>query len=425
MQVAGARAGCTEDGICHEERGENSGGGEGVAAVGDAAGNITVSGDDKSNRQRDDRHDDHRVEEEDVADKKSPEELKELGNAAYSQRDMREAVDLWSKALRQHVARMEHGDVPGHSVFSEATRTFERSLYLNLAQGYLKLGEPDKTLRACQVVMAENRADVKACYRAAEACLALRRFDEAEKCLAPLLKSDSDHTEANRLLTKVKAERRALVKKEQKISQRMCAGMTGFSEDRKTRDNAVPATSKRDLGHLHNMDPTSMAMGLDIGEAAARAACLRQDRLASKAAADREGELPVPTVYDFDSFRSKCMARSKKYTTFAERSRRKQDESRRSAHLAWLRTGKESQGFDAFATPLHQELQKIEEADQLRDGINRSAISDDYRGVVDCDEVDGAVIDACGPSVIDLAVRSEGSVDAVVDGGGFSVMQMD
>merc|ERR1711879_195330 len=76
--------------------------------------------------------------------------------------------------------------------------------------------------------------------------------------------------------------------------------------------------------------------------------------------------LPEPTVVDFDAFRAKATARSKKYAAFVEKTRQKTDGAKRSAKLEWLRSGRDSGGFDTFKTGWHNELHEFEEAEAAR-----------------------------------------------------------
>eukprot|EP00929_Paragymnodinium_shiwhaense_P066603 TRINITY_DN33412_c0_g1_i3.p1 TRINITY_DN33412_c0_g1~~TRINITY_DN33412_c0_g1_i3.p1 ORF type:complete len:125 (+),score=42.04 TRINITY_DN33412_c0_g1_i3:211-585(+) len=100
------------------------------------------------------------------------------------------------------------------SPLSPESMALERSLYLNLAQGYLKLEEPDKALRACQVVLSENKTDAKAVYRAAEALWALERQAEAVGVLESFLQLEADNVDAKRLLLKIKTAQKAEAKKQ-------------------------------------------------------------------------------------------------------------------------------------------------------------------------------------------------------------------
>lgn len=82
-------------------------------------------------------------------------------------RECQAALGFWNRALRAHIDLMKAGVPLGSSAspLSPESRDLERSLYLNLAQGYLKTGEPGRALRACQVVTLEHRDDAKVVTR--------------------------------------------------------------------------------------------------------------------------------------------------------------------------------------------------------------------------------------------------------------------
>eukprot|EP00929_Paragymnodinium_shiwhaense_P066602 TRINITY_DN33412_c0_g1_i2.p1 TRINITY_DN33412_c0_g1~~TRINITY_DN33412_c0_g1_i2.p1 ORF type:complete len:365 (+),score=91.62 TRINITY_DN33412_c0_g1_i2:102-1196(+) len=293
----------------------------------------------------------------------SASELKAQGNEAYQGQDVARAVELWNKALRRHVEDMHAGGPGSMSPLSPESMALERSLYLNLAQGYLKLEEPDKALRACQVVLSENKTDAKAVYRAAEALWALERQAEAVGVLESFLQLEADNVDAKRLLLKIKTAQKAEAKKQKAVAQRMCAAAGAFSDDR-------PAPSRPPDERLGQIAAGghAIAAGLELGELAAKAARLRAEKRAAREAAAARGEPevpPVPEVVDLDAFAAKCMARSRKYTEFVTKNRKLQETSRRSAKLTWLRSGNEQGGFDAFVDPLRDELKEIEERDRL------------------------------------------------------------
>ncbi|CAE8713511.1 unnamed protein product, partial [Polarella glacialis] len=92
-----------------------------------------------------------------AASEASAAELKARGNEAYGRGDCEASVAFWNQAIRRHVSEMQEGS----SCLGKDSQNLERSIYLNLAQGYLKLGDPGKALRACQVVLTESPTDAK------------------------------------------------------------------------------------------------------------------------------------------------------------------------------------------------------------------------------------------------------------------------
>mmetsp|Transcript_49236 Transcript_49236/g.107096 ORF Transcript_49236/g.107096 Transcript_49236/m.107096 type:complete len:359 (+) Transcript_49236:55-1131(+) len=282
-------------------------------------------------------------------------ELKAQGNEAYKREDVKVAVEYWNRALRRHIDAIEKGQEPA---ISEVSQSLERSLYLNLAQGYLKLGQPERALRACQVVAMERPTDAKVCYRAAEACLDLKRHDDALQWLKKLLEAEPHQAEAARLLSRVQAARRTEAQRQKLIAQRMCAATEGFAEGRAAgaEGNQAGALSSSSRGFL-DADPLQVEGALDVASAAARAARAREERLSAPS-------LPEPATRDLDAFRAKVAAKSRSYASFVDRSRKQREKSQQSVRLEWLRGGRDGTDFDTFAAPLRSELSALEEQDR-------------------------------------------------------------
>eukprot|EP00930_Biecheleria_cincta_P084172 TRINITY_DN73660_c0_g1_i1.p1 TRINITY_DN73660_c0_g1~~TRINITY_DN73660_c0_g1_i1.p1 ORF type:complete len:335 (+),score=97.69 TRINITY_DN73660_c0_g1_i1:93-1097(+) len=290
----------------------------------------------------------------DLIDTYDAAELKLKGNEAYTQGDLQAAVDLWNQAIRRHVDAMKAGIGP--SCLSEASRQLERSLYLNLAQGYLKLGDPAKALRACQVVIHENKEDSKARFRAAEACLQLKRFEEAEKTLSMSGGEEPPPPEVVKLRQRIRAARKAEADEAKKIAKRMAAGASGFSDDK-----PAPVEKKASSGPGHTMaNLDTVAIGTDLAALAAEAAQAREKRMA--AAAAEGGPPPVPAVHDTESFMAKALGRSQKYNAAIAKSRKQRETAQRSLKLDWLRSGRSGDGLEEFVSPLQAELRQIEVA---------------------------------------------------------------
>jgi len=300
------------------------------------------------------------------AQKPTAAELKQAGNEAYLRQEVGLAVDLWNRALAQYVAEIRPG-ASRHVAFSEESRLLESSLYLNLAQGHLKLGEPHRALRACEVVIKEEPSNIKALYRGSEALLALKDFSNATSWLAKLQEVDPENGDAKRLQSRLRSEQRHELEREKAAAKRMCSATAGFSEGR-----PAPKAQPDMPVSLERLQPENMAASLNIAEEAARAARGRQQDAADK-------NLPVPNVNDLDSFRAKVMGKTKKYGAFIDRSQKARSSAERSLKLAWLRGGGDGSGLDEFEAPLRSELQAIEheaivanEADPNGDQVEES-----------------------------------------------------
>lgn len=141
------------------------------------------------------------------------------------------------------------------------------------------------------------------------------------------------------------------------------------------------------------LNPHCLEKGLDIAEAAAKAARAREKTREDAAV---RGALPEPSVIDFDAFRAKATARSRKYAAYAEKTRKKVEGAQHSAKLEWLRSGRDSGGFDSFQFGWHNELHEFEQAEEARDvggdedlgNVEISAVDVEPVGSVAMEEMD-------------------------------------
>eukprot|EP00928_Gymnodinium_smaydae_P032929 TRINITY_DN23735_c0_g1_i1.p1 TRINITY_DN23735_c0_g1~~TRINITY_DN23735_c0_g1_i1.p1 ORF type:complete len:401 (-),score=107.68 TRINITY_DN23735_c0_g1_i1:16-1143(-) len=364
----------------------------------------------ESHQEADERRFDGQPEEE-GEEEISASELKARGNEAYQAQDIKSAVDFWNRALRRHVEAMQCPQKGSPSPWSPECRELELALYLNLAQGYLRLGEPARALRACQVVLSEQPAHVKACCRAAEALLALEKEEAAEKQLMFLLQADPEQVDAKRLLNRIRSARKKEADKQKQIAKRMCSGATGYSEGRKQELNVRDAAGNMsELGRMASADPVCLERGLGLADAAAEAARKREARREAGAAADG----PRPEVIDLEAFRAKATARSKKYNAFVDRMRQKQDGAKRSVKLAWLRGGRDRDAFEAFEGPLRDELKALEAE------AATAALAADGAGALEGelaseDEEDTIAGPACDERIQDTSAERSAGAEVAMD----------
>lgn len=90
-------------------------------------------------------------------------QFKQAGNALYKRQNYEQAVGMWFSALRKIIKGGKH------KMLSKDDSLMETSLYLNLAQGHLQMGEYDRTIKATEVVLHGEPRNEKALYREAEA----------------------------------------------------------------------------------------------------------------------------------------------------------------------------------------------------------------------------------------------------------------
>merc|ERR1719321_2011476 len=102
----------------------------------------------------------------------------------------------------------------------------------------------------------------------------MNQYDKSKDLLAKVLETEPSHSEATRLSQRVEAARRAEERKQKAAARRMLGACDGFSEERESVAKP-PLPDKVQLA-LSRMEPDSMCKGVDIAEAAARAARERE-----------------------------------------------------------------------------------------------------------------------------------------------------
>lgn len=279
-------------------------------------------------------------------------EFKTLGNASYKRGDVAEAVDFWGRALRAFVENGESHDLTLGSM------EFEQSLYLNLAQGHLKLGEAEKAMKACHVVLQDAPTNEKALYRLAEATMMRNDLKAAADWLGKLLDASPGHVAGTQLLRKVRDERKSIAEQEKKTAAKMFAGAAGCGDG---RDNGKELGEK-DTKFMDNFRSENIESRLDISEAAAKAARERSGRGPS---------LPSPApVDDLDAFHAKIKARTNKMNAYVKNSKQNSAAAKKSVTLAWLRQGlAKGSELDEFQAKEMDELRTLEVRD-LAEAMN-------------------------------------------------------
>lgn len=322
------------------------------------------------------------AEEEEVEELPCPttSDLKALGNAAHKRGDLRDAVDFWQRALQSFAENLaEVGS-------AQEAAGIERSLYLNLAQGYLQLGEPDRTARACFLVLQDNPKEEKALYRLAEASLAKGDSKVALEWLGKLLEAVPGHAAATKLQRRIREERRFEKRRSKELAARMYAGTTNFSEGHETTHNPERQALVDRLG------ADGVAATLGIADEVAAAAQRRARREPPQPAA--------PVSDDLDAFRAKVMAKTGKMSNYMQKSRRGKESAQTSLKLSWLRGGGEREALNAFETRELEELRQLEARDLAA------------RAAADSEDSDG---DAEPPLQADAAASNAGLPDCRMD----------
>ncbi|CEM23842.1 unnamed protein product [Vitrella brassicaformis CCMP3155] len=156
----------------------------------------------------------------DEDDTLNPLAVKQAGNDAFKRGEYKAAVDLWKLALKEILKAgvaasrldQEQAGGGGGGSFEE-----QLTLRLNMAQGYLKLDEPDNTVTQCEFVLNHRPDNVKALYRLALAYHHMQDWDKSLSTVDRLLSVDPENAAAKQLRATVKADKRRAAQQTSKL----------------------------------------------------------------------------------------------------------------------------------------------------------------------------------------------------------------
>lgn len=122
---------------------------------------------------------------------------KQKGNEAFKANDFNEAAELYEEAL-ERLTEMEEWATD----LQEKTRPVALSLHLNLANCYLKLGEPVKASNSASEALGFDPKNSKALYRRGLANLDLENYDDARTDLLAAARAEPTNKEIRLALQK-------------------------------------------------------------------------------------------------------------------------------------------------------------------------------------------------------------------------------
>lgn len=161
------------------------------------------------------------------------EKAKDKGNEEYAKGNFEAAVKAWTRSLQSVKYILdknfyEHNQEQLQEVFAMDLR-----LCLNLAQGYLKLGQWSKAVEMADKALEREPRHPKALYRKASALMQLLSFREAEGVVEALLQVDPSNAEGRRMLAEVRRSAEKGQKRERKMAEKMFAS-PGVERDPRT-----------------------------------------------------------------------------------------------------------------------------------------------------------------------------------------------
>merc|ERR1712151_782970 len=106
--------------------------------------------------------------------------------------------------------------------------TLKRTCELNRAACLVKIGDWDGGRKACNTVLKDDSANVKALFRRATCLKALGEFQEAMKDCKAILEQDKANADARRMIPELKQLQKEEDKKSQNMFANMCKGLGTF-----------------------------------------------------------------------------------------------------------------------------------------------------------------------------------------------------
>lgn len=160
------------------------------------------------------------------------EKIRVTGNRLFKEGKFELAKAKYDKMLREFNHVNPHDDEEG-KIFSNSRNL----LYLNTAACYLKMGEPKKSIEACNKVLDANPAHVKALYRRGMAYMSSGDFDEARNDFKMMITVDkSSEPDATAALAKLKQKEQEVEKKVRKQFKGLFDKKPGEIADAGTED---------------------------------------------------------------------------------------------------------------------------------------------------------------------------------------------
>lgn len=285
------------------------------------------------------------------------EDLKQQGSLAYKEQSYELAVKLWLQALQQ---LLQEGSTR-HVDYAN----LELTLYLNLAQGHLKILQPEKALRACQIVLDADPRNPKALYRAADALFRLDRADEANAMLDSLMAQGTMQAACHQLRQEHAAKQNARQRDAKKMGRKMFKGIEGSGEGRQTATGPSLSSSVMDglpaAGGLMDCGAEVAALTSNgtawAGKASGYAA--RTAGAAGASAATSTGEEPRSEEQRSEDFMQRALAQCHRYQASSKRSTKLvQGTIQHGTKCAFLRG---QQGGDAYAESLSSAREEVDQ----------------------------------------------------------------
>mmetsp|Transcript_13152 Transcript_13152/g.24248 ORF Transcript_13152/g.24248 Transcript_13152/m.24248 type:complete len:273 (+) Transcript_13152:46-864(+) len=163
----------------------------------------------------------------------------EKGKEEYNKGNFAEALKSWQRSLKSVKYITDKGLYKDKPDQLAEVAQMEQKLWLNLAQGYLKVRDWNQAVDYSNLVLAVEPANSKALYRKAQALYELNKFTEACETVETLLSTEPENAAAKALLAQMRRGQERYREKAKKLSKKMLSGID--------RDPRSPTTQKEQV----------------------------------------------------------------------------------------------------------------------------------------------------------------------------------
>eukprot|EP00929_Paragymnodinium_shiwhaense_P122594 TRINITY_DN9546_c0_g1_i1.p1 TRINITY_DN9546_c0_g1~~TRINITY_DN9546_c0_g1_i1.p1 ORF type:complete len:273 (-),score=103.66 TRINITY_DN9546_c0_g1_i1:289-1107(-) len=152
---------------------------------------------------------------------------KEVGFGAYRHGNYEKAIVCWAMARDSLLILVDKKKFKGKEAKEAECKELLHTMYLNLAQAYLKNKEFHQAITHSDKILKDEPQNVKALYRKASAQLMASQHQEAKQNTRALLEVEPDNAAAKQLLLDIAGKEKAAKEKSKKASKIMLGGFDG------------------------------------------------------------------------------------------------------------------------------------------------------------------------------------------------------
>mmetsp|Transcript_30413 Transcript_30413/g.70028 ORF Transcript_30413/g.70028 Transcript_30413/m.70028 type:complete len:274 (-) Transcript_30413:52-873(-) len=174
----------------------------------------------------------------------------EKGKEEYNKGNYAEALKSWQRSMKSVKYITDKGLYKDKPDQLAEVAQMEQKLWLNMAQGYLKVRDWGQAVDYSNLVLAREPENSKALYRKAQALYELNKFTEACETIETLLTSEPENAAAKALLAQMRRGQEKYREKAKKLSKKMLSGID--------RDPRRPTTQKEQMFDFLFSFPTTV-----------------------------------------------------------------------------------------------------------------------------------------------------------------------